>query len=81
MVIYRLFFFLMYTNIRQSPPLHVCQGSQGTAQTVRWPGQEIILLIEHFEGPTEVQLNSGERLVASDQEVVREWRLNLYKTK
>ena len=33
-------------------------GSQGIAQTVRWPWEQIILLIGHFERPTEVQLNS-----------------------
>ena len=32
--------------------------TQGSAQNVRWPCQPIILLIGHFEGPTEVQLNS-----------------------
>ena len=30
----------------------------GTLQTVRWPCEPIILSIEHFEGPTEIQLNS-----------------------
>ena len=33
-------------------------GAQGIAQTVRWPCEAIILLIGHFKGPTEVQLNS-----------------------
>ena len=33
-------------------------GTHGTLQTVRWPCQPIILLIRHFESPTEVQLNS-----------------------
>ena len=33
-------------------------GSQRAAQIVRWPREPIIFLIEHFEGPTEVQLNS-----------------------
>ena len=32
--------------------------TQGTAQTVRWPYEPIILSIGHFEGSTEVQLNS-----------------------
>ena len=31
-------------------------GCQGTAQTVRWPCEPIILSTGHFEGPTEVQL-------------------------
>ena len=31
---------------------------QGIAQTLRWSCEPIILLIGHFEGPTEVQLNS-----------------------
>ena len=34
-------------------------GTQGTAQTVRWPCEPIILLIKLFEGPIEVQLNSS----------------------
>ena len=33
-------------------------GTLGTLQTVRWPCDLIILLIGHFESPTEVQLNS-----------------------
>ena len=33
-------------------------GTHGTPETVRLPCNLIILLIEHFEGPTEVQLNS-----------------------
>ena len=33
-------------------------GIQGIAQTLRWFCELIILLIEHFEGTTEVQLNS-----------------------
>ena len=33
-------------------------GTQGIAQTFRWPCELITLSIGHFEGPTEVQLNS-----------------------
>ena len=33
-------------------------GTHGTLQTVRWPCEPIILSIGHFEGRTEVQLNS-----------------------
>ena len=33
-------------------------GSQGTAQTVRWPCEPIILSIGNFEGQTEVQLRT-----------------------
>ena len=33
-------------------------GIQGTAQTVRLSCEPIILLIRHFEGPTEVHLNN-----------------------
>ena len=33
-------------------------GTQGIVQTVRWPCEPIILLIGHFEGPTEAQLKS-----------------------
>ena len=40
-------------------------GTQGIAQTVRWPWKP--MLIGVFEGPTEVQLKVGERLVATDQ--------------
>ena len=36
-------------------------GTQGTAETVRWPCELVILWIEHFEGPTEVQLNSWRK--------------------
>ena len=45
------------------------QGTQGTTQTVRWPYEPIILSIRHFEGPTEVQLNSCLKTVSlsSDQ--------------
>ena len=32
-------------------------GTHRTAESVRWPYGPIILLIGHFEGPTEVQLN------------------------
>ena len=35
------------------------QGTKGTPKTVRWPCERIILTIGLFEGPTEVQLNSG----------------------
>ena len=34
------------------------QGTHRTLQVVRWPCEPIILSIGHFEGPTEVQLNS-----------------------
>ena len=34
------------------------QGTHRTLQTVRWPCESIILWIGHFEGPSEVQLNS-----------------------
>ena len=34
------------------------QGTLGTLETVRWPCEPIILSIEHFESPNEVQLNS-----------------------
>ena len=34
------------------------RGTQESVQTVRWPYKLIIFLIEHFESPTEVQLNS-----------------------
>ena len=33
-------------------------GIQGIAQTLRRPCKPIILSTEHFEGPTEVQLNN-----------------------
>ena len=33
-------------------------GTPGIAQTVKWPYEPMILLIRHFEGPTEVQLDS-----------------------
>ena len=33
-------------------------GIQKIAQTLRWSCEPIILSIGHFEGPTEVQLNS-----------------------
>ena len=33
-------------------------GTQGIAQTVRWPWKQLILSIGHFEGPNEVQLDS-----------------------
>ena len=33
-------------------------GIEGIAQTVRWPCEPIFLSIGHFEGSTEVQLNS-----------------------
>ena len=36
-------------------------GIQGIAQTLRWPCEPIILSIEHFEGPTEVQLNIRQK--------------------
>ena len=39
-------------------------GSQGTAQTVRWPCEPIILSIGHFEGQTEVKLSSWWRTVS-----------------
>ena len=38
-------------------PLAYIRGTQGSPQTVRWPSQPIICLIEHLEGPTEVPLN------------------------
>ena len=38
--------------------LAIAHGTLGTAQTVRWPCEPIILLIGHFRGPTKVQLNS-----------------------
>ena len=39
----------------------------GTSETFRWPCKPIILSIRHFKSPAKVQLNSGERLLASDQ--------------
>ena len=42
------------------------QGTNGTLQTIRCPCEKIILSIGHFE-----------RLLASDQEAVRECRLIL----
>ena len=33
-------------------------GTLGTLPTVRWPCKPIILSIDYFEDPTEVQLNS-----------------------
>ena len=33
-------------------------GTKGTAQTVTWLCEAMFLPINHFEGPTEVQLNS-----------------------
>ena len=33
-------------------------GTLGIAQILSWPCEPIILSIEHFEGPTEVQQNS-----------------------
>ena len=35
----------------------------GTSETFRWPWEEIILSIRHFESPTEVQLNSWWKTV------------------
>ena len=35
--------------------------TQGTAQSVRWPCELLVLWIGHFEGPTEVQLNSWRK--------------------
>ena len=32
--------------------------THGTLKTVRWPCEPIISSIGHFEGPTDVQLNS-----------------------
>ena len=34
------------------------QGTQGIPENVGWPCETTILSIGHFEGPTEVQLNS-----------------------
>ena len=39
-------------------PLDVVMLHSGYAQTLTWSCEPIILLIGHFEGPTEVQLNS-----------------------
>ena len=33
-------------------------GTHGTLQAVRWPGELIILSIGHFEGPTEQLVKS-----------------------
>ena len=33
-------------------------GTHGILQTVRWSCEPIILSMGHFEGPSEVQLNS-----------------------
>ena len=38
--------------------LNSVQGTNKTLQTVRWHCEPIILLIGHFEGSTEIQLNS-----------------------
>ena len=32
--------------------------THGTHESVRWPCEPIVFLIGHFQGPTEVQLNS-----------------------
>ena len=43
---------------------------QGTAQTVRWPCKSIILLIQYFEHPTEVQQKSVDRLLTCNMRSV-----------
>ena len=44
------------------------QGTQGNAETFRWLCKPMILLIEHLQGPTEVQMNSWcYSLLMSDQ--------------
>ena len=49
-------------NLKQKNFVKEFSGSthsiQGIAQTLRWPCEPIILSIEHFEGRTELQLNS-----------------------
>ena len=50
-----------------------------TFQTVRWPSQPIILSIGHCESPTEVQLNSAKKPLASDSKTVCNSRLSLSK--
>ena len=47
-------------NIFSNGTLSLMMSSctRGTAQSSRWPCKPIILLIGHFEGQTEVQLNS-----------------------
>ena len=39
-------------------------GIQAITETLRWPCEAIILSIRHFEGPTEVQLNSWGNTVS-----------------
>ena len=41
--------------------------------------EPIILSIGHFDSPTEVHWSVGERLLASDEEAVRECKLILLK--
>ena len=51
-------------NVSVMEFLACTHGSQGTALFVRWPWEPIILLIGHFEGPTEVQLNDWWKTVS-----------------
>ena len=53
--------FKIYSFVKKNSVMEFLantDGTHGTLQTVRWPCQPIILSIGHFEGRTEVQLNS-----------------------
>ena len=45
-------------------------GSQGTAQTLRWSCERIILSTGHFEDLTESNWTVGKRALASDSKTV-----------
>ena len=55
------------------------QGTHRTNQSVRWSCKPIILSIGQFEGQLKSNWTVGEKLLAFDQEPVKECRLILLK--
>ena len=45
-------------------PLASTHGTEGIAETVKWPCKLIIFSIGHFEGSTEVTLKSSQKAVS-----------------